>query len=170
MGGEGQEVVPSRRLEELIHLAELCVDLLQQNEDHYAEVKCFALSVLAFVLRVYPFVSPSSVNCSLGEWTEELRFLRLPSGLVTVSVTSLPTTPPLPALSLSLSLSLSLDISRHKNSECRLRSESDVLNLLLWCFDCSLGDALRAGVPLVAPPTHPSVSRLSSSPHSSVKG
>lgn len=31
-------VPPSKKLEDLIHLAELCVDLLQQNEEHYAEV------------------------------------------------------------------------------------------------------------------------------------
>jgi hypothetical protein len=31
-------VAPSKKLEDLIHLAELCVDLLQQNEEHYAEV------------------------------------------------------------------------------------------------------------------------------------
>ncbi|KAG8276201.1 dense core granule exocytosis [Homalodisca vitripennis] len=30
-------VPPSKKLEDLIHLAELCVDLLQQNEEHYAE-------------------------------------------------------------------------------------------------------------------------------------
>lgn len=30
-------VSPTRKLEDLIHLAELCVDLLQQNEEHYAE-------------------------------------------------------------------------------------------------------------------------------------
>lgn len=43
---ENQQIIPSRRLEELIHLSELCVDLLQQNEDHYAEVRnCFLLSL-----------------------------------------------------------------------------------------------------------------------------
>lgn len=31
-------VAPGKKLEDLIHLAELCVDLLQQNEEHYAEV------------------------------------------------------------------------------------------------------------------------------------
>jgi calcium-dependent secretion activator len=31
-----------KKLEDLIHLAELCVDLLQQNEEHYAEVRCTA--------------------------------------------------------------------------------------------------------------------------------
>ncbi|XP_074000165.1 calcium-dependent secretion activator 1 isoform X2 [Rhodnius prolixus] len=30
-------IPPSKKLEDLIHLAELCVDLLQQNEEHYAE-------------------------------------------------------------------------------------------------------------------------------------
>ena len=31
-------VPPSRKLEDLIRLAELCVDLLRQNEEFYAEV------------------------------------------------------------------------------------------------------------------------------------
>lgn len=31
-------VPPGKKLEDLIHLAELCVDLLQQNEEHYSEV------------------------------------------------------------------------------------------------------------------------------------
>ena len=36
----GEVVVPpSRKLEDLIRLAELCVDLLRQNEEFYAEVK-----------------------------------------------------------------------------------------------------------------------------------
>lgn len=33
----------AKKLEDLIHLAELCVDLLQQNEEHYAEVRKFVL-------------------------------------------------------------------------------------------------------------------------------
>lgn len=32
------EVQPSKKLEDLIRLAEICVDLLQQNEEHYSEV------------------------------------------------------------------------------------------------------------------------------------
>lgn len=40
MHGENM-VSPSKKLEDLIHLAELCVDLLQQNEEHYAEVGVF---------------------------------------------------------------------------------------------------------------------------------
>ncbi|XP_063706788.1 calcium-dependent secretion activator isoform X1 [Culicoides brevitarsis] len=31
------DVPPAKKLEDLIHLAELCVDLLQQNDEHYAE-------------------------------------------------------------------------------------------------------------------------------------
>lgn len=37
-------VTPSKKLEDLIHLAELCVDLLQQNEEHYAEVRLLFFS------------------------------------------------------------------------------------------------------------------------------
>ncbi|XP_018322577.1 calcium-dependent secretion activator isoform X5 [Agrilus planipennis] len=34
----GETIVPpNKKLDDLIHLAELCVDLLQQNEEHYAE-------------------------------------------------------------------------------------------------------------------------------------
>nr|XP_036228878.1 calcium-dependent secretion activator isoform X4 [Bactrocera oleae] len=36
----GEIMVPAaKKLEDLIHLAELCVDLLQQNEEHYAELR-----------------------------------------------------------------------------------------------------------------------------------
>jgi len=38
LSGEQPGVPPMKKLEDLIHLAELCVDLLQQNEEHYAEV------------------------------------------------------------------------------------------------------------------------------------
>lgn len=31
-------VPPGKKLDDLIRLAELCVDLLQQNEEHYSEV------------------------------------------------------------------------------------------------------------------------------------
>lgn len=36
--GEAPPVPPSKKLEDLIRLAELCVDLLRQNEEFYAEV------------------------------------------------------------------------------------------------------------------------------------
>ncbi|XP_030829496.1 calcium-dependent secretion activator 1 isoform X5 [Strongylocentrotus purpuratus] len=32
-----EDLSPERRLEEVIHLAELCIDVLQQNEEHHAE-------------------------------------------------------------------------------------------------------------------------------------
>lgn len=42
-------VPPSKKLEDLIHLTELCVDLLQQNEEHYAEVrKQYRINVFLF--------------------------------------------------------------------------------------------------------------------------
>ena len=33
-----EEVSPKRRLDDVIHLAELCIEVLQQNEEHHAEV------------------------------------------------------------------------------------------------------------------------------------
>lgn len=47
-------VPPAKKLEDLIHLAELCVDLLQQNEEHYAEVtfRC-SIGRAGFSLRVH---------------------------------------------------------------------------------------------------------------------
>lgn len=54
VGLDGETVAPSRRLEELIHLAELCVDLLQQNEDHYAEVKgCIFITFFSIYLSAF---------------------------------------------------------------------------------------------------------------------
>lgn len=48
-------VPPAKKLEDLIHLAELCVDLLQQNEEHYAEVTSHILltgSLLSAILMI----------------------------------------------------------------------------------------------------------------------
>lgn len=36
---------PSVKLEEVIHLAELCIEVLQQNEEHHSEVRITALAV-----------------------------------------------------------------------------------------------------------------------------
>lgn len=33
------DVPPERKLEDIIHLAELCIEVLQQNEEHHAEVR-----------------------------------------------------------------------------------------------------------------------------------
>ena len=38
-GPENLVILPAKKLEDLIRLAELCVDLLRQNEEFYAEVK-----------------------------------------------------------------------------------------------------------------------------------
>lgn len=47
-------VPPAKKLEDLIHLAELCVDLLQQNEEHYAEVSCSrAIAIYCFMIRFH---------------------------------------------------------------------------------------------------------------------
>lgn len=35
---EDSEMPPSAKLEHLVHLAELCIDLLQENNEYYAEV------------------------------------------------------------------------------------------------------------------------------------
>lgn len=35
------EIAPSVKLQKLTHLAEMCVDLIQENNEHYAEVRVF---------------------------------------------------------------------------------------------------------------------------------
>lgn len=47
-------VPPAKKLEDLIHLTELCVDLLQQNEEHYAEV--IYIKMLLFVNEKNVFI------------------------------------------------------------------------------------------------------------------
>jgi len=32
------DTAPKKKVEDLIHLAELCIDMIQQNEEHHAEV------------------------------------------------------------------------------------------------------------------------------------
>lgn len=44
-------VPPSKKLNDLIRLAELCVDLLQQNEEHYAEVS-YVLKVSLMMMMI----------------------------------------------------------------------------------------------------------------------
>ena len=38
------EMDPSVKLQKLTHLAEMCVDLIQENNEHYAEV-CFVFQL-----------------------------------------------------------------------------------------------------------------------------
>ena len=42
-------IPPSRKLEDLIRLAELCVDLLRQNEEFYAEVNMHKVQTTTYV-------------------------------------------------------------------------------------------------------------------------
>ena len=58
MVGEAPPITPKQKLEDLIRLAELCVDLLRQNEEFYAEVtlfiKCFKfLSYFSFQKKYF---------------------------------------------------------------------------------------------------------------------
>lgn len=39
----------NKRLEDLIRLAEMCVDQLQQNEEHYAEVSWCSFVLIFFI-------------------------------------------------------------------------------------------------------------------------
>jgi MUN domain len=58
-------VPPAKKLEDLIHLAELCVDLLQQNEEHYAEVstKNYAVAISFHCgLLFYDFLPLTNFN------------------------------------------------------------------------------------------------------------
>ena len=41
-------ITPRQKLEDLIRLAELCVDLLRQNEEFYAEVTLFLPNMKTF--------------------------------------------------------------------------------------------------------------------------
>lgn len=44
-------VPPSKKLEDLIHLAEICVDLLQQNEENYSEVLVWFLGYRCYLFQ-----------------------------------------------------------------------------------------------------------------------
>ncbi len=52
LGGDTQVVSPAKKLEDLIRLAELCVDLLRQNEEFYAEVNVSFLSFYSLSLSI----------------------------------------------------------------------------------------------------------------------
>lgn len=47
----------NKKLEELIHLAEMCVDQLQQNEEHYAEVRFSNNFSFFFVTNLFGLLS-----------------------------------------------------------------------------------------------------------------
>ncbi len=54
------ETTPKKKVEDLIHLAELCIDLLQQNEEHHSEVSRYSLFFSfhsTFFFRLLPILS-----------------------------------------------------------------------------------------------------------------
>ena len=48
MVGEPPPITPRQKLDDLIRLAELCVDLLRQNEEFYAEVTLLSSVLTSF--------------------------------------------------------------------------------------------------------------------------
>ena len=59
----GEVVVPpSRKLEDLIRLAELCVDLLRQNEEFYAEVIRNIFSIIITKIHVVSCQQPGGLG------------------------------------------------------------------------------------------------------------
>lgn len=56
------QATPARKLEEVLHLAELCIEVLQQNEEHHAEVMtCFN-----------SHIKPRIMLCDSGKGTEDV--------------------------------------------------------------------------------------------------
>ena len=52
------ETTPKKKVEDLIHLAELCIDLLQQNEEHHSEVSLILLlSYFDFAIFSVKYIS-----------------------------------------------------------------------------------------------------------------
>lgn len=59
-------VPPSKKLEDLIHLTELCVDLLQQNEEHYAEVREKRKIIASLTIIICHTPRKITSSCYLG--------------------------------------------------------------------------------------------------------
>ncbi|CAB0036299.1 unnamed protein product [Trichogramma brassicae] len=60
-------VPPSKKLEDLIHLAELCVDLLQQNEEHYSEAFAWFSDLLVEHAEIFWALFANDMNQVLAE-------------------------------------------------------------------------------------------------------
>ena len=58
------QATPARKLEEVLHLAELCIEVLQQNEEHHAEV----------MVRFTCFIMLHMMLCQSGNNTEEVAY------------------------------------------------------------------------------------------------
>lgn len=61
-------VPPGKKLEDLIRLAELCVDLLQQNEEHYSEVLVRFLELSVHCTRVFEVEDITACRSNCGLW------------------------------------------------------------------------------------------------------
>lgn len=58
------QATPARKLEEVLHLAELCIEVLQQNEEHHAEVTtCFNCSTMLPVMLCHSKNNTEEVAC-----------------------------------------------------------------------------------------------------------
>lgn len=57
-----EEVSPKKRLDDVIHLAELCIEVLQQNEEHHAEVSINHHGNQLFIVWISVATSVYSVN------------------------------------------------------------------------------------------------------------
>jgi len=51
-----QEEDYKKRLESLMHLAELCIELLKQNDEHYADVSHLSYSIVVLAAAVAPAI------------------------------------------------------------------------------------------------------------------
>lgn len=49
-GCSPEELDPKKKLDSLMHLAELCIEVIQQNEEYHAEVDSLVFFVLFFVI------------------------------------------------------------------------------------------------------------------------
>jgi len=54
--GETQVLTPAKKLDDLIRLAELCVDLLRQYEEFYAEVKSIDFRFLSLLFSYFKWI------------------------------------------------------------------------------------------------------------------
>lgn len=52
MSADTSQASPEKRLEDMIRLGELCIEVLQQNEEHHSEVQSDSLQHVC--LSVYP--------------------------------------------------------------------------------------------------------------------
>ena len=64
--GDTQVLTPAKKLEDLIRLAELCVDLLRQNEEFYAEVNQLVSPVMPFLFLYIKWIFSSEGYLGLG--------------------------------------------------------------------------------------------------------